>query len=164
MASPIRQHTTDGDRDALAAIAEAIAGDEDRFVERLYERFFTRAPEARALFGEHSLSEQNEMVAETFRSIVAWADREEWLETNLVALGESHLEYGVEANMYPPFVEAFLETTARFLDDSVSAQTLERLRAGLEAVATGMSEAGEARLARDAGGAPPQVGNEVAAR
>ena len=126
-------------RDALEAIAESIAGEGDVFVDALYARFFTRCPEARALFGAHSLSEQGEMVSETFRAIVAWLDDEPWLDANLIAFGESHVEYGVEEAMYPLFVDAFVETVAARSGEAESVPGLRLLRTGLEEITRAMA-------------------------
>jgi hemoglobin-like flavoprotein len=126
-------------RDALEAIAESIADEGDRFVDALYDAFFARCPEARALFGAHSLSEQGEMVNETFRAIVAWLDDEPWLDANLIAFGESHVEYGVEDAMYPLFVDAFVETVAARSGEAEGSPGLRLLRTGLEQITRAMA-------------------------
>ena len=88
---------------------EGLSGREPLLVARFYELFFERHPEVRGLFGVHGLSEQEEMVRETLVSVVAYIEREPWLEINLEAMGKSHSEYGVEAPMYDWFVECMLD-------------------------------------------------------
>lgn len=127
------------DREALEAIAEAVAADGDRFVDALYAGFFARCPEARPLFGEHALSEQEEMVSETFRAIVAWLDDEPWLAENLIAFGESHVEYGVEEAMYPPFVDAFVETVCTCSGEAETSAGALLLRESLEQITGAMA-------------------------
>lgn len=126
-------------RDALEAIAESIAAEGDRFVDALYDCFFARCPDARPLFGEHSLSEQGEMVSETFRAIVAWLDDEPWLDANLIAFGESHLEYGVEDEMYPLFVDAFVETIRAHSNEAEGSPGILLLRESLGQITRAMA-------------------------
>ena len=126
-------------REALEAIAEAIAEDGDRFVDALYADFFARCPAARPLFGEHALSEQEEMVSETFRAIVAWLDDEPWLADNLIAFGESHVEYGVEEGMYPFFVDAFVETVCACAGVAETSAGALLLRESLEQITGAMA-------------------------
>lgn len=127
------------ERDALEAIAESIASQGDDFVDALYACFFERCPDARPLFGAHSLSEQGEMVSETFRAIVAWLDDEPWLDANLVAFGESHVEYGVEEEMYPLFVDAFVETVRLCSGEPEASTALLLLRESLEQITRAMA-------------------------
>jgi hemoglobin-like flavoprotein len=94
----------------LGESLEALAGREPEIVEHFYDLFFERHPDVRPLFGEHSISEREEMVRETLSSVLADADEEPWLDENLVAMGRSHAEYGVEARSYPDFVAAMLDT------------------------------------------------------
>ncbi|GEM_PF-3090809 len=152
VASPVRSASArrDGapaadERIGLEGIAEAIAASGDRFVESLYARFFTLCPDARPIFGEHSISEQEEMVAETFRAIVAWVDGEPRLATNLDALGESHVEYGVEDAMYRPFVDALVETAASCAGQDEASPGIRMLRESLEVITTRMSVSGHGR-------------------
>lgn len=113
-------------------------------MESLYERFFALRPEAAELFGEYSISEREEMVRETFRCLLAWLEGEPWLEANLRALGQSHAEYGVEGDMYPPFVEALIESAHAVSGESLEAPTLALLRHAAEDVVATMRAAGEA--------------------
>ena len=98
------------DAGLLTVSLEALAGREGEVVERFYALFFSRHPEVRALFGEHSISEREEMISETLVSVMAHADAEPWLDDNLVAMGRSHAEYGVEGHSYPDFVASMLDT------------------------------------------------------
>ena len=93
----------------LCESLERLSSREPVLVTRFYELFFERHPEVRALFGEHGLSEREEMMRETLVSVVAYIEREPWLEINLEAMGKSHAEYGVEAPMYDWFVDCMLD-------------------------------------------------------
>jgi len=93
----------------LAASLETFCGREARLVERFYALFFGRHPDVRALFGEHGISEREEMIRETLASVLALALAEPWLGENLTAMGRSHAEYGVEGPMYDAFVDCMLD-------------------------------------------------------
>jgi len=88
---------------------ERLSGNEQALQERFYALFFARHPEVRELFGEHSLSEQEEMIRETLASVVAHLHDEPWLDGNLEAMGRSHWEYGVEDPMYDVFLACMLD-------------------------------------------------------
>ncbi len=115
---------------------------ESVFVERIYDIFFEGCPEALPLFGEYALSEREEMVRETFRSILAIAEGASWIDANLVALGRSHVEYGAEPSMYPPFVEAFLDAATQTLaPDALDPEARATLEAHLLRIAQVMADA-----------------------
>ncbi len=99
----------------MLASLERLSGREPELVDQFYSLFFERHPEVTKLFGNHSLSEQEEMVRETLVSVVAYIENEPWLETNLVAMGKSHAEYGVKDHMYEWMVECMLDALERIL-------------------------------------------------
>jgi len=139
------------DRAAVFEVLAELAIPEQgaAFVERFYERFFRDNPEVVPLFGVHALSEREEMLQETLRSLLAWHEREIWLEANLRALGSSHAEYGVTTRMYPPFVRAFLETLHELLDGGLSERAERELGGMLEEIAGVMARAGREAGAAD---------------
>ena len=67
-------------RDLLIASLESLSGRESMIVDCFYRLFFARHPEVRELFGEHGISEREEMVRETFASLVALLEGEPWLD------------------------------------------------------------------------------------
>ncbi len=101
--------------DPLLASLDRLSGHETELVQQFYALFFERHPEVTKLFGEHSLSEQEEMVRETLVSLVAYVEKEPWLQTNLEALGKSHAEYGVEDPLYDWMVECMLDALEQIL-------------------------------------------------
>jgi len=98
------------DAELLHESLGALSGHEAEIVERLFDLFFERHPEVRELFGEHSINEREEMVRETLVSVLAHAEDEPWIDDNLIAMGRSHAEYGVEGRSYPDFVASMLDT------------------------------------------------------
>lgn len=134
---------TDLDRGALQGALEALASHDARFTERFYEIFFERRPDTLVLFGTHSIAEREEMMAETFRSLVALQGGESWLEGNLTALGHSHAEYGVTPDMYRSFVEVWIECTREILGETIEEAGVAALRDAVAEVARQMSDAGQ---------------------
>jgi hypothetical protein len=95
------------------------------------------------LFGPYAVSEREEMIHETLKSLLAYCEGEPWLQANLQALGKSHAEYGVEAGMYPAYVAAFLETLGELLDDRFPPESEKHVGEALEEICGVMCAAGE---------------------
>jgi len=118
------------ERAVLLELLETLGERESKIGEALYPAFFARRPDACPLFGVHALAEREEMVRETFRSLLALAEGQPWLAGNLAALGKSHAEYGVTGDMYPDFVEVLVEVAAADLErgrQAVLAEALSRI-------------------------------------
>jgi len=130
------------DVDGLMRALEAIAAHEAHLTERFYEIFFERRPDTRELFGVHAIAEREEMMHETLGSLQALGNREPWLEGNLVALGESHGEYGVTEDMYTSFVDALIECAREILGGVFDEAAERALRDATEEISSMMSEAG----------------------
>ena len=131
------------DRERLSLVLVEIAETQADLTERFYELFFESRPDARPLFGVHSLAEREEMMHETFGSIHAWIEGEPWLLTNLEALGRSHWEYGVTADMYPSFVDTMIECAREVLQGRLDEGQLRVLRHALEEIVRPMRLAGD---------------------
>lgn len=125
---------------ALLEVLEALSDAESKIADAIYPVFFDRRPDARPLFGVHAIAEREEMIRETFRSLLALAEAGPHLAANLEALGRSHFEYGVESDMYADFVEAFVDVAAPGLAD----EEREVLRRGLAEITETMRRAGDA--------------------
>jgi hemoglobin-like flavoprotein len=138
----------DIDSTCLLRALEAFATREALITERFYETFFARRPDTLELFGVHSISEREEMIRETLRSLHALYEGNDWLEENLIALGTSHYEYGVTGDMYPSFVDCLVECGREVLGHEIDAPALNALRAATMLIAEQMSAAGEDASAR----------------
>ena len=134
------QESTQGtfEKQALVEALSVIAERESEFTERFYESFFERRPDTRDLFGLHSLSEQEEMMAETLRSLLAASAAEPWLAGNLASLGASHEEYGVVPDMYASFADVFCETAEALAESEWKEAWSAVLGAALAEVSAGM--------------------------
>ena len=111
---------------------------------RFYALFFARHPEVCELFGEHAVSEREEMIRETLASVVAYLEDEPWLEGNLEAMGRSHAEYGVEGPMYDAFVLCMLDSLEEVAGRDWKPGCREAWRTALEHLAGSMRRAGGA--------------------
>lgn len=127
------------ERAALEEVLESLAAREAKIAESLYPLLFARRPDVVPLFGVHALAEREEMVRETLRSLLALAEGEDHLWGNLTALGRSHFEYGVTADMYPDFVDVFVEVAAGDFDETRRAL----LRQALDEITQAMRRAGD---------------------
>lgn len=123
----------------LIELLAFLAAHEARIAARLYPHFFERRPDAHPLFGVHAIAEREEMIRETFRSLLALAEGEPWLAANLEALGRSHFEYGVTGDMYGDFVDVFVEVAADGLDSARRGV----LRRGLTRISDALRRAGD---------------------
>ena len=126
-------------QETLAGLADCEAA----FTERFYARFFEVRPDVRPLFGAHSIAEQEEMMRETLRSLLALSEEAEWLPGNLSALGRSHWEYGVTTDMYGDFVAVLLVCAEEILGDAFSEGSRDALSTAAEAISGQMARAGE---------------------
>ena len=121
-------------RDRLQNVLEAIAESEAAFAERFYEIFLGARPDAAKLFGAFAFAEQEAMFHQVLESLLGWIDEEEWLAGNLEALGQSHREYGVEADMFGAFVEALVTCAREQLSDAIDDEGAAALRTGIEVI------------------------------
>jgi class 3 adenylate cyclase/hemoglobin-like flavoprotein len=80
-----------------------------RFTEHLYRRLFALAPGAQALF-RGDMDSQGQMLAHMLHFLVYAMGRPETLTLGLRDLGRRHDAYGVAAEYYPAFRQAFLES------------------------------------------------------
>ena len=119
------------DPPALLRALELFATHEAQITQRLYVIFFDRRPNARELFGAHSIGEREEMLCEMLRSLYALYAGEVWLEGNLLALGKSHCEYGVTEDMYASFSDCLIDGGQDVLGDEFDEAAVDSLRAAM---------------------------------
>jgi hemoglobin-like flavoprotein len=131
------------DSPALLRALEMFARHEAQITERFYEIFFEQRPDTLELFGAHSISEREEMMRETLRSLHAFYEGQDWLEGNLVALGKSHWEYGVTQDMYSSFVDSLIECGHEVLGEEFDEAAVASFRSAMTVIAQQMSAAGE---------------------
>lgn len=131
-------------RERVYRVLELLAPREREaaLVERFYARFFECHPEVVPLFGVHGISEREEMIHETLRSLLARCEQATWLDENLHALGASHAEYGVTAPMYPAFTQSFTATLRELLGEALSPEAEADVADMLDEIGRTMARAG----------------------
>lgn len=97
--------------------ARRLLSEGERFGQTFYARLFERAPAARALFSG-DMEAQSRMIVQTLQMAVYGFSRFRDLVPGLVALGRSHVRYGVHAAHYAVFHDAFLDTVRTVLGDA----------------------------------------------
>jgi hemoglobin-like flavoprotein len=93
------------------------------------------------VFGVHSTSEREEMIQETFRALFALCEGESWLDENLTALGLSHGEYGVTAEMYDSYCEALIDCSQEVLGAQSNPIEIDALRVAISDITRRMASA-----------------------
>lgn len=91
------------------------------FTARLYSRLFEIDPEARALF-RGNMESQGQMLSHMLQFLVYAMGRPETMRLGLHDLGRRHDAYGVSAEHYPSFRQAFLEAARAVLGDNCTPQ------------------------------------------
>jgi len=100
------------DREIIAEHLHLVIDREPRIAARVYEHLFQRHPQLQALFGEHAVAVQQDMLNETLIAVVDSLEGMAWLESNLQLLGAKHVEYEVSDEMYDSWTESVLEILA----------------------------------------------------
>lgn len=75
-----------------------------------YGFLFERYPQVKPLFGRNSQEEQAKMLTEAVAMLVANVDDPEFVRTTMLSVGEKHVDYGVEDQMYPWVGECLVAT------------------------------------------------------
>jgi class 3 adenylate cyclase/hemoglobin-like flavoprotein len=87
-----------------------------RFTQDLYRRLFALAPSAEGLF-HGDMESQGQMLSHMMQFLVHAMSRPEIMMLGLRDLGRRHDGYGVAAEYYPAFRQAFLESARGLLGD-----------------------------------------------
>jgi class 3 adenylate cyclase/hemoglobin-like flavoprotein len=95
--------------------------DQKRFTRDLYRRLFALVPGARVLF-RGDMESQGQMLAHMLQFLVHAMSRPEIMTLGLRELGRRHEGYGVAAEYYPAFRQAFLEAVRDVLREKHSPQ------------------------------------------
>jgi len=108
-----------------------------RFTQDLYRRLFALAPSAEGLF-RGDMESQGQMLAHMMQFLVHAMSRPEFMALGLRDLGRRHDAYGVAAEYYPAFRQAFLESARGVLGERHTplvekawAETIDRIIASM---------------------------------
>jgi hemoglobin-like flavoprotein len=100
------------DHELLSQNLRAVIHGDTDFGARLYDRFFTRHPQLRELFGPNSAPVREEMLTETLISAVDDLEGLPWMTDNLQLLSLKHSDADVTHEMYDWWTECVIETLA----------------------------------------------------
>lgn len=88
---------------------ESLRPHADAMVARFYEILFTRHPEIRPLFAKTDMTAQRGKFIETLERILEHLEQPATVMSDLLVLGNSHVDYGVKAAHYPLVCDAVVE-------------------------------------------------------
>lgn len=135
--------------DLIRTNLELVATRAPDLTARFYERLFIVNPQLQPMFGRRSAEAQQRMLLEAIVAVVDHLEDAAWLESTLGALGEKHVDYGVEDAMYPLVGDALVATLADVSAEAWSSEVEAAWRAALGFVA-GTMIAGAERARRAA--------------
>jgi hemoglobin-like flavoprotein len=124
-------------RSSFARIVELSPKVTHRFYQILFERY----PQAKRLFGRHSLAKQEKMLAEALVAVLDHLEDAPWLSGTLRALGGKHAGYGVTDEMYAWVGESLISTFAEALDEEWTQELQSAWVVAFSAIA-GLMQAG----------------------
>jgi class 3 adenylate cyclase/hemoglobin-like flavoprotein len=99
----------------------ALLQDQKRFTKDLYRHLFAIAPGAKVLF-RGDMESQGQMLSHMLQFLVHAMSRPETMTLGLRDLGRRHDGYGVAAEYYPAFRQAFLESARATLGEKHTPQ------------------------------------------
>lgn len=95
---------------ALRESFDTVVEREPVVAARFYPILFERYPQVKPLFGRFSDAEQQAMLTDMLVKVIEHVEDGDWLETELLALGERHVTYGVSPEMFPMVGECLIAT------------------------------------------------------
>jgi hemoglobin-like flavoprotein len=106
--------------EVLRSSLELVVTRQPELTPGFYERLFTRYPQVKPLFGRNAAEAQQKMLQDAIVAVVDHAEDAEWLGSTLRAMGRTHRDYGVTAEMYPWVGECLIDTLAAAAGDDWS--------------------------------------------
>ncbi len=84
----------------------------EHFFEDFYRNLFMRCPQAKPLFAHTDFERQNSLLRHAFGLLLIFPNQPAREPTILARVAERHSrrELGVDPSMYPPFIDALIET------------------------------------------------------
>jgi len=122
----------------------ALMEHQQRFTQELYRRLFELLPQARALF-HGDMANQGQMLSHMLQFLVYAMGRPETMRLGLRELGRRHVGYGVPAEYYPSFRQAFLDAARTVLGDRHSPQVEKAWAETLDMIIDAMNGPRQAR-------------------
>jgi len=111
------------DRETMAAAKASYdrCSTVPRFFEAFYRNFFTRCPQARAMFARTDFERQHKLLRHAFGLLLNFPKQPAWEPTILARVAERHSrrDLGVDPSLYAPFIDALIDTV-RHCDPDVT--------------------------------------------
>lgn len=121
----------------LQASLHLMLQDEVAFARLFYDKVFTIAPQARALF-RSNMTDQGRLLTHMLGGIVYSLSRPAHLTTGLKKLGQSHIKYGVKPAHYPIVKQAMMEAIDETLGNLKTGKSLDAWSTALDFVMNAM--------------------------
>ena len=128
---------------------ETLRPQGDAMVERFYSILFTRRPEIQKMFGKVNMEEQRKKFFSTLDELIRHLEQPDKTMSDLLVLGNSHVDYGVTPDQYAPVCDALIEAMKQTAGPSWTAEIDQAWRNAYAAVAEIMKKG--AALRRPAG-------------
>jgi len=104
----------DGDRATMAAAKASYdrCCATEHFFQDFYRNFFIRCPQAKPLFAHTDFERQNNLLRHAFGLLLIFPNQPEREPTILARVAERHSRRAlrIDPSMYPPFVDALIDT------------------------------------------------------
>ena len=108
-------------RSSFALVVER----EPQITTRFYEVLFRNYPQVKPLFSPNRREQQERMLRDALVAVIDHLEDAPWLETQLKALGQKHVAYGVTPEMYGWVGASLLETLASVAGDAWTPELAE---------------------------------------
>jgi hemoglobin-like flavoprotein len=92
---------------------ESLRPQGDAMVDQFYSLLFSRHPEIRAMFAKTDMEAQRKKFFDTLDEIVLHLEQPDRTLSDLLLLGNSHVDYGVKPEQYAIVCECLLEAMKR---------------------------------------------------
>ena len=114
---------------------EALRPHADAMVARFYSILFTRHPEIGKMFGRTNMEEQRKKFFTTLDELIRHLEEPDKTMSDLLILGNSHVDYGVKPDQYAPVCDALVEAMKQTAGAAWTAEIEKAWRDAYSAVA-----------------------------
>jgi len=98
--------------DLLRSSFALVVEREPEVTRKFYDVLFAKYPAAKPLFASRSRGDQERMLRDMLVAVIDHLEDGPWLQSQLAALGQKHVGYGVRPEMYAWVGESLLATLA----------------------------------------------------
>jgi hemoglobin-like flavoprotein len=88
---------------------ESLRPQGDEMVEKFYSILFTRHPDIKKMFAQTDMVAQRKKFFDTLDELIKHLEQPDKTLSDLLILGNSHVDYGVRAEQYPIVCDALVE-------------------------------------------------------